>query len=204
MPDFSGRVAQFQPSTQDSGYGEAKATLQVWDFEVQHLNDAGDVDRAVPVHMVGQAFDGRIRNDEQVRIDLPGSWHEGTTVEVDRIFSETRNVWVAASRPRSAGGICLIPFVIIFLLVAAGFVYVGFQVVPHLPIGNATVPNVVGESSSQALTEVSNAGFQWSTDNESSSSVPFGHVIRTNPPAGATASRGSNVTVVISIGSNGP
>jgi PASTA domain len=206
MAEFVGRVAQFQQSTQDSGYGEGKETLQVWDFEVQHLNDAGDVDRAVPVHMVGRAFDGRIRNDEQVRIDLPASWREGTSAQVDRIFSETRNVWVAASGKRSGGGLCLIPFVIFFLLVVAGIVFIGFQVVPHLnlPIGNATVPNVIGEDSSQALTELSNAGFEWSTDNESSSTVPFGHVISTDPQPGATASKGSIVKVVISTGPNGP
>jgi hypothetical protein len=197
MPDFTGRVAQFQASTQESGYGEGKQTLQVWDFEVQHLNDAGDIQEVVSVQMVARAFSGRIRNDEDVTVTVPADDLKRGTVQVDRIYSNTRRLWITAAKPgpmsRVLGGI-----VVVFIL---GFIVVIFAIIiPHLPIGDATVPNVAGFSSVHAAQVLGDAGFSTTAEDEHHPNVKFGSVIRTDPPAGTKAAKGSRVTMVISDG----
>ena len=203
MTEFAGRVAQFQPSTQESGYGEGKGTLQVWDFEVQHLNDAGDVDSTVSVHMVAQSFDGRIHNDEDVKIELPKDWNAGSTAQVDRIWSQSRKVWVKAASDKPSGlcGIVAIGIVLaIAIAVVVGFVFVGSQILSHIPVGSATVPNVAGFNNVHAAQVLDDAGFQNTDEFEHSQTVPFGQVIRTDPAAGTKAPRGSLVVVYISDG----
>jgi hypothetical protein len=117
---FAGRVANFQTSTEEAVSGNMKATEQVWDFEVQHRNEAGDVDRSMSVQMVGRSFDGRIRNDEDVAIQIPRGWRAGTTAHVDSVWSESRQVWVTSRRGTGGAPLaCVIPF---FVVIAAGFI----------------------------------------------------------------------------------
>ncbi|HET9051806.1 MAG TPA: PASTA domain-containing protein [Candidatus Dormibacteraeota bacterium] len=64
-----------------------------------------------------------------------------------------------------------------------------------------TVPNVVGEDSVKAFATLAAAGLEPVGTSESSASVPFGKVIRTDPPAGA---RVAPRTLVDLVDSDGP
>jgi len=66
--------------------------------------------------------------------------------------------------------------------------------------GDVTVPNVVGLSQASASNQLGQAGFSVSTTNQSSTTVPAGNVISTNPAAGAKASKGATIAMVISTG----
>ncbi len=62
------------------------------------------------------------------------------------------------------------------------------------------VPQVAGQTASDAANTLGQAGFKTTTVNENSSSVPNGSVIRTNPAAGTNAAKGSTVTLMVSSG----
>ena len=62
------------------------------------------------------------------------------------------------------------------------------------------VPDVGGKSQTDATTTLSTAGFRVALTSDSSSSVPVGFVIRTQPAAGTEAPKDSTVTLVISTG----
>jgi beta-lactam-binding protein with PASTA domain/predicted Ser/Thr protein kinase len=66
--------------------------------------------------------------------------------------------------------------------------------------GQATVPNVVGQDAGSAGNILGQAGFHANTKTQSSDTVQPGIVISTNPPAGAKATKGSTVTMIVSSG----
>ena len=65
----------------------------------------------------------------------------------------------------------------------------------------SSVPNVVGKSKGSAQTTLSNAGFNVSTEYQSSSSVKQGAVISQTPEGGSSLESGKTVHLVISTGS---
>jgi eukaryotic-like serine/threonine-protein kinase len=66
--------------------------------------------------------------------------------------------------------------------------------------GSAEVPRVRGLSQEAATGRLEDAGFEVAVESASSASVPEGSVISTDPSGGATARRGSTVTIVVSSG----
>jgi beta-lactam-binding protein with PASTA domain/predicted Ser/Thr protein kinase len=78
----------------------------------------------------------------------------------------------------------------------------GSTVVVRVSQGPAqtVVPDVVGDSSKDAKKALKEAGFKVKTQQEFSESVPQGSVIRTIPGAGEKADQGSEVTIVVSKG----
>ncbi len=66
--------------------------------------------------------------------------------------------------------------------------------------GSSALPDVIGKTSSQATQKLRAAGFKPTTESQPSSTVPGGHVISTDPPAGTELQAGSPVTVVVSSG----
>jgi serine/threonine-protein kinase len=64
----------------------------------------------------------------------------------------------------------------------------------------AEVPDVTGLSEGEAANQLGRAGFDTDRQDESSSDVPAGRVIRTEPAAGTQLARGEVVTMVISSG----
>jgi len=66
--------------------------------------------------------------------------------------------------------------------------------------GEVAIPNVVGLSASIASNQLGQVGFTVTTTTGSSSSVPIGNVISTNPAAGTKLAKGSTVAMVVSSG----
>ncbi|MDQ1436486.1 MAG: eukaryotic-like serine/threonine-protein kinase [Acidimicrobiaceae bacterium] len=63
-----------------------------------------------------------------------------------------------------------------------------------------TIPNEAGKDSAVATNDLGKLGLGATTKQESSSSVPNGKVIRTDPAAGQSVDKGSTVTVIVSSG----
>lgn len=100
-----------------------------------------------------------------------------------------------SSRPaRGPGGrgraIALV--VVLLAAIAAGLWYF------VLREDSVTVPNVVGQTSQEAERMIRDAGLEPLTEQEWSSSVPSGFVIRTDPEGGRSRTRGGSVTLVVS------
>ena len=66
--------------------------------------------------------------------------------------------------------------------------------------GSSALPNVVGLTTAQATAKLKSAGFEPVAETQASSTVPSGHVISTDPPAGTELQAGSQVTVTASGG----
>jgi serine/threonine protein kinase len=62
------------------------------------------------------------------------------------------------------------------------------------------IPSVVNEKQAPALAQLARAGFVTTTVSQSSNTVPKGVVIKTSPPGGSKAPKGSTVTVFVSAG----
>jgi len=67
----------------------------------------------------------------------------------------------------------------------------------------ATVPNVVGQTQATAQTTITNAGFVFAINTANSATVAAGRVISQSPVGGASAARGSTVTLLVSLGPAG-
>jgi eukaryotic-like serine/threonine-protein kinase len=66
--------------------------------------------------------------------------------------------------------------------------------------GSSPLPDVAGLTAAQASTKLKEAGFEPTTEKQSSATVASGRVISTNPSAGTEAQAGSAVTVLVSSG----
>jgi eukaryotic-like serine/threonine-protein kinase len=66
--------------------------------------------------------------------------------------------------------------------------------------GSSPLPNVAGLTSAQANAKLKEAGFEPTTEKQSSATVASGRVISTNPSAGTEAQAASSVTVRVSSG----
>jgi serine/threonine-protein kinase len=66
--------------------------------------------------------------------------------------------------------------------------------------GEAEVPDVAGKSPTEAANILGRAGFETTTTDEESGTVPKGQVVRTDPPAGDQLQKGQQVTIYVSTG----
>ncbi len=62
------------------------------------------------------------------------------------------------------------------------------------------VPNVAGDDLATASNALGQAGFKVTSTQQSSTSVPVGKVIGTNPAAGTPVQKGATVQVIVSSG----
>jgi serine/threonine-protein kinase len=66
--------------------------------------------------------------------------------------------------------------------------------------GEAEVPDVAGSSPTDAANVLGRAGFETTTVDEASDTVPQGKVIRTDPGAGEVVQKGESITIFVSTG----
>ena len=62
------------------------------------------------------------------------------------------------------------------------------------------IPDVTGQSEGSAANTLGRAGFETVSEEEPSDTIAEGQVIRTDPPRGSTAQKGSTVTMFVSSG----
>ncbi len=70
--------------------------------------------------------------------------------------------------------------------------------------GKTTVPNVVGESEAQARSDLTNAGFETNVVQQEDGTVPPGQVLAQSPKAGASAVKGTLVTITVATAPASP
>ncbi|MCU1586309.1 MAG: hypothetical protein JWM49_2865 [Microbacteriaceae bacterium] len=88
----------------------------------------------------------------------------------------------------------------------ANATYGGAKAFPVAPASmlagsSATVPNVVGQTATQAQTVLTSLKFQYTNGGSEPSALPAGRVTRTDPATGSKVATGSDVTVYTSDGS---
>jgi serine/threonine-protein kinase len=84
-------------------------------------------------------------------------------------------------------------------------VLVGILVIVSIPLlirslSKVEIPSLVGKTKAVAEKTLRDAGFNVSSEIENHRTIPAGHVIRTDPPAGSSARKGSTVQLVVSSG----
>ncbi len=123
---------------------------------------------------------------------LPGSEALSVLAQSGLRWAETTEIsdtvaagHVIRTEPGAGGGITAIEQVVV--VISEG---------PELLV----IPDVVGLSSSEALSVLAQSGLRWAETTEASDTVAVGHVIRTEPGAGGGIAAIEQVVVVISSG----
>ena len=83
---------------------------------------------------------------------------------------------------------------LIIIIVIFTFVMVGKKV------PDVKVPDVSNMTVEEAIEELENKGFKYTTEEENSSEIEKGYVISTSPKAGSTRKKGTTITIIESIG----
>jgi len=84
----------------------------------------------------------------------------------------------------------------LLLLIAAGVIWI----VSTQEVEDVTVPNVVGLTLDEAIYELEQVGFKYTTEQANSDTIEVGSVIKTRPRAGSTRKKGDTIIIVESIG----
>jgi len=87
--------------------------------------------------------------------------------------------------------------VLLVVLIALAGVYL---LISNRNVKEVKVPNVIGLTTDEAIEKITKVGLQYTTKSEESTTVEEGLVIRTEPKAGSTKTKGSTITIVESSG----
>lgn len=87
--------------------------------------------------------------------------------------------------------------VLLVVLIALAGVYL---LISSKDVKEVKVPNVVGLTIEEAISQIEEVGLKYTTKSEESETVEEGKVIRTEPKAGSTKTAGSTITIVESTG----
>ena len=86
----------------------------------------------------------------------------------------------------------------LILLITGGI----FWLITTKEVEDLTVPNVVGDTTEDAIKKLTKAGFTYTTEQKNSETVEEGKVIKTTPKAGSTRKKGDTITIIESSGGN--
>lgn len=92
--------------------------------------------------------------------------------------------------------IILAAVLLVFLIVLA----IVYLLISNQDVKEVKVPNVVGLTTEEAIKKIEKANLKYTTKTEESTTVEEGKVIRTEPKAGSTKTKGSTITIVESSG----
>ena len=87
--------------------------------------------------------------------------------------------------------------ILLVILIVLAVVYL---LISSRNVKEVKVPNVIGLSTDEAIEKIKQNGLEYTTKLEENASVEEGHVIRTEPKAGSTKTKGSTITIVESSG----
>jgi hypothetical protein len=171
----------------------------------------------VSVEMRGLILTGTIADGDI--IEVPTAHANHGVVTADRVYNRTIGSEVRMSRGVSGSWAmmkasqgkrlsvaqlgCLGLVLVLFATAIVSFVWILPAInAPSQPSdpGSVSVPDVVGKNNVAAARALTDAGLRATTDTETSADVPFGRVIRQDPPAGTVVPAESTVTLVLSTG----
>ncbi len=87
--------------------------------------------------------------------------------------------------------------VLLVILIALALVYL---LISNHDVKEVKVPNVSGLTIEEAIKEIEKKGLKYTTKDEENADIEEGKVIRTEPKAGSTKTKGSTITIVESTG----
>ena len=117
--------------------------------------------------------------------------HPTTAIPIGN--QETVNLGGRRRGPRiTRRGMIAIGVIVALLLVSIPFLIKS--------LARVEIPSLVGQTKSVAEKTLRDAGFNVTSEIENHRTIPQGHVIRTNPPAGSSARKGSTIQLVVSAG----
>lgn len=94
-----------------------------------------------------------------------------------------------------------LPIILAIVLLGILIVLAGvWLLISSRDVKELKVPNVVGLTTEEAIEKLEKAGFKYTTEAEENADVEEGTIIRTNPKAGSTKTKGSTITIVESSG----
>ena len=94
-----------------------------------------------------------------------------------------------------------LPIILAVVLLGTLIVLAGvYLLITSKDVKEVKVPNVVGLTTEKAIKMIKEKGLEYTTKSEESATVEEGKVIRTEPKAGSTKTKGSTITIVESSG----
>ena len=91
----------------------------------------------------------------------------------------------------------ILAIILLVILIVLAFVYL---LISNNDVKEVKVPDVVGLETEEAIKTIKEKGLEYTTKSEESDTVEKGLVIRTEPKAGSTKTKGSTITIVESTG----
>lgn len=91
----------------------------------------------------------------------------------------------------------ILAIILLVILIVLAFVYL---LISSNDVKEVKVPDVVGLETEEAIKTIKEKGLEYTTKSEESDTVEKGLVIRTEPKAGSTKTKGSTITIVESTG----
>lgn len=91
----------------------------------------------------------------------------------------------------------ILAIILLVILIVFAFVYL---LISSNDVKEVKVPDVVGLETEEAIKTIKEKGLEYTTKSEESDTVEKGLVIRTEPKAGSTKTKGSTITIVESTG----
>ena len=91
----------------------------------------------------------------------------------------------------------ILAIILLVILIVLAFVYL---LISSNDVKEVKVPDVVGLETEEAIKSIKEKGLEYTTKSEESDTVEKGLVIRTEPKAGSTKTKGSTITIVESTG----
>ena len=91
----------------------------------------------------------------------------------------------------------ILAIILLVILIVLAFVYL---LISSNDVKEVKVPDVVGLETEEAIKTIKEKGLEYTTKSEKSDTVEKGLVIRTEPKAGSTKTKGSTITIVESTG----
>lgn len=91
----------------------------------------------------------------------------------------------------------ILAIILLVILIVLAFVYL---LISNNDVKEVKVPDVVGLETEEAIKKIKEKGLEYTTKSEESDNVEKGLVIRTEPKAGSTKTKGSTITIVESTG----
>lgn len=109
---------------------------------------------------------------------------------------EDKNTEVKEETEKNKLPIILAAVLLVVLIALAGV----YLLISSKDVKEVKVPNVVGLTIEEAISQIEEVGLKYTTKSEESETVEEGKVIRTEPKAGSTKTAGSTITIVESTG----
>jgi len=140
------------------------------------LGDSGSKGTASVPNVIGQSYDAAKANLEKAGFKVTRDDAASDTVPLGQVIAQKPDAGTTINK----GGT-------VTLSVSSG-------------PGDTAVPNVVGQSSENATTLLTTAGFKVAKLEQPSDQVPANIVVSSDPAAGAKSQKGSTVTITVSTG----